>query len=288
MEVCLFLERFGSIRGTNKTATFPGYAVVMFNDTDLTLTTVPPDSGPSLLGRAPKDNTALFGSIDTWVFDLDNTLYPPHADLWPKVDAKITEYLYDFFGMDGLSARALQKYYYQRFGTTLNGLMLEHPDILDVAHFLDFVHDIDRSSIAIDDRLAAVIEQLPGRRLVFTNGSRGHAEKTMLALGIAHLFDDVFDIAAADLIPKPQAAPYDKFLALHGVNPEKAVMFEDIARNLEVPKRLGMGTVLVIPKLGGTDHRDAHDKTTLAPDHVDHVTDDLARFLEQIVSGLSQ
>ncbi|HRJ69908.1 MAG TPA: pyrimidine 5'-nucleotidase [Beijerinckiaceae bacterium] len=225
-----------------------------------------------------------FGHIDTWVFDLDNTLYPPHADLWPKVDAKITAYLADMFGIDGLSARALQKHYYQRYGTTLNGLMNEHSDALDIHHFLDFVHDIDRSSIAVDDALAAAIERLPGRRLVFTNGSRGHAEKTMIALGIAHLFDDVFDIVAGSLIPKPKAETYERFLAAHEVEPKRAVMFEDIARNLEVPKLLGMATVLVVPKAGGGDHRDEVDVVRCAPTYVDHVTDDLAAFLGRVLA----
>lgn len=224
------------------------------------------------------------GQIDTFVFDLDNTLYPPHADLWPKIDHKITVYLSDLFGLDGLSARALQKHYYKHYGTTLNGLMIEHPEQLDPAHFLDFVHDIDRSTLMVDDRLAAAIDRLPGRRLVFTNGSRGHAEKTMLALGIAHLFDDVFDIVSGGYRPKPLRAPYDKFLADHGVDPTRAIMFEDIAHNLETAKEVGMTTVLVLPRAGSTDHREAWEITQTAPPYVDHVTDDLAGFLTGLIA----
>lgn len=224
--------------------------------------------------------------IETWVFDLDNTLYPPHADLWPKVDHRITVFLSEMFGLDGMSARALQKHYYHHYGTTLNGLMAEHPDSVDVHHFLDFVHDIDRTTLMVDAPLAAAIERLPGRRLVFTNGSRMHAEKTMLALGIAHYFDDVFDIVAGGFTPKPNPLIYDRFLAAHDVDPARAIMFEDIARNLEAPKALGMQTVLVVPRHGGTDHRDALDKTVTAPDHVDHITDDLAGFLAGIADSL--
>lgn len=229
-----------------------------------------------------------FAHVDTWVFDLDNTLYPPHADLWPKVDARITAYLANLYGLDGISARALQKHYYQRYGTTLNGMMTEHPDEVDVAGFLDFAHDIDRSTLVVDAPLAAAIERLPGRRLVFTNGSVAHAEKTMLALGIAHLFDAVFDIVAGSLIPKPDARPYQAFLKAHDVNPRRAVMFEDIARNLEAPKHLGMGTVLVVPRAGNGDHRDDHDIATSAPDYVDHVTDDLAAFLARVATALGR
>ena len=217
--------------------------------------------------------------VETWVFDLDNTLYPPHADLWPKIDHRITAYLSNLFGLDGLSARALQKHYYKRYGTTLNGLMIEHPEAVDSAAFLEFVHDIDRTTLMVDEELARAIDRLPGRRLVFTNGSRGHAEKTMLALGIAHLFDDVFDIVSSGFRPKPQRSTYDKFLADHGVDPASAVMFEDIAVNLETAKEVGMATVLVVPRPGANDHRESWEITEHAPPYVDHVTDGLARFL---------
>ncbi len=235
-------------------------------------------SDDAAAGSAPA-GVAVFSHIDTFVFDLDNTLYPPHADLWPKIDHMITVYLSDLLGLDGISARALQKHYYKRYGTTLNGLMAEHPEAIDPGHFLDFVHDIDRSTLRVDDRLANAIEHLPGRRLVFTNGSRGHAEKTMLALGIAHLFDDVFDIVAGGFTPKPHRAPYEKFLADHGVDADRAVMFEDIAHNLETAKAFGMTTVLVRPKAGSLDHREPWEIVRGTPAYVDHVTDDLAGFL---------
>ena len=229
-----------------------------------------------------------FDGIDTWVFDLDNTLYPPHSDLWPKIDHMITVYMADLFGLDGMSARALQKHYYKHYGTSLNGLLVEHGDKVDAAHFLDFVHDIDRTTLLVDAPLASAIERLPGRRLVFTNGSRGHAEKTMLALGIAHLFDDVFDIVSGGYRPKPDPVTYDLFLAEHGVVPTRAVMFEDIVRNLEAPKALGMGTVLVVPKPGGEDHREVWERVHAVPPYVDHITDDLAGFVADIATRIGR
>lgn len=244
-------------------------------------------AGMTPIPVATPENAVDFRSIQTWVFDLDNTLYPPHSDLWPKIDHRITVYISDLFGIDGLSARALQKHYYKHHGTSLNGLLIEHGDRVDAARFLDFVHDIDRSTLLVDDRLAGAIERLPGRRLVFTNGSRGHAEKTMLALGIAHLFDDVFDIVSGGYRPKPDPATYDLFLSEHGVDPARAVMFEDIAHNLVAPKALGMGTVLVVPRSGSEDHREAWEKTHVAPPYVDHVTDDLAGFLDNIARNLA-
>ena len=184
----------------------------------------------------------------------------------------------DSFGLDGLSSRALQKYYYQRYGTTLRGLMEEHA--ISSQEFLDFVHDIDRSSLVPDHTLAEAITRLPGRKLILTNGSRQHAIKTARQLGIDHMFEDIFDIVAADLMPKPAAETYQRFFDAHQVDPASAAMFEDIAHNLEVPHARGMKTVLVTPKSGTQDHREDWEIAAGAKaPHVDFVTQDLAGFL---------
>jgi putative hydrolase of the HAD superfamily len=217
--------------------------------------------------------------IDTWVFDLDNTLYPADCDLWPKIDQRITLYLSYLFGLDGMSSRALEKYYYQRYGTTLRGLMEEHgigPD-----GFLDFTHDIDRSSLLPDLALASAITALPGRKLILTNGSREHALRTARALGLEAMFEDIFDIADADFVPKPAAATYERFFERHAVDPARAVMFDDLAINLIIPHERGMTTVLVVPKPGQMDHRDAFEIARgEATSYIDFVTSDLARFLK--------
>jgi putative hydrolase of the HAD superfamily len=221
--------------------------------------------------------------IDTWVFDLDNTLYPADCDLWPKIDQRITLYLSYLFGLDGMSSRALQKYYYQRYGTTLRGLMEEHG--LGPAEFLDFTHDIDRSSLLPDLALARAITDLPGRKLILTNGSREHALRTARALGLETMFEDIFDIADADFVPKPAAATYERFFERHVVDPARAVMFEDLAKNLIIPHERGMTTVLVVPKPGQMDHRDAFEIfREAAPPYIDFVTSDLARFLTGLAS----
>jgi putative hydrolase of the HAD superfamily len=221
-----------------------------------------------------------FAQIDTWVFDLDNTLYPPHCDLWPRIDMRITQYMCDMFGLDGMSCRALQKYYYRQYGTTMHGLIAEHGISPD--RYLDFVHDIDRSDIDPDEALASAIAALPGRRLILTNGSRDHALKTAEQLGLGGLFEEVFDIVAANLVPKPEPQAYMSFFEKHGVDPARAVLFEDIERNLIVPHRHGMATVLVVPKAGGRDHREDWEILRERPPHIDFVTDDLASFLTQV------
>jgi putative hydrolase of the HAD superfamily len=222
-----------------------------------------------------------FRRVNTWIFDLDNTLYPPHSDLWPRIDARITAYMIALFGLDGASARALQKHYYRVYGTTLAGLIREY----DVApdDFLQFVHDIDRSALEPDPALAKAIEALPGRKLILTNGSHGHALATAKQLGIDHLFEGMFAIEHGDYLPKPHLETYQKFFARHAVEPSRAAMFEDIAHNLAAPHAAGLLTVLVRPKQGAEDHREAWEKHDEAPPHVDFTTDDLTDFLEGLV-----
>ncbi len=231
------------------------------------------------------DLLSKFGHVSTWVFDLDNTLYPSDCGLWPQINQRVTLYLAALTGLDGLSARALQRYYYHRHGTTLRGLVDEAA--IDPDPFLDFVHDVDRSGLSRDARLAREIGRLPGRRLIFTNGSRDHALRTVAQLGLDGLFEDAFDIVASGLVPKPSASAYAAFFDRYGVDPAGAAMFEDIAKNLLTPKARGMTTTLVAPRPGQRDERDAADGEGRDAGHVDFVTDDLAGFLEQVNDRLA-
>ncbi len=230
---------------------------------------------------------ASFEHVTTWVFDLDNTLYPPDSGIWPKINERITLFLIDLFGLDGQSARALHRYYYMRHGTTLRGLVEENIDAAE--RFLEFVHDIDRSALKPDPVLAREVARLRGRKLIFTNGSRDHAILTARQLGLDGLFEDAFDIVAASLTPKPAEAAYQAFCDRFDVDPRRAAMFEDVAKNLAVPKAKGMTTVLVTAKPGQVDHREPHDRAGMegAAD-VDYVTNDLAAFLARLNARLTQ
>jgi putative hydrolase of the HAD superfamily len=221
-----------------------------------------------------------FAEVENWVFDLDNTLYPHDLNLWQQIDERIRQFVCDFLRVPHDEAFRVQKDYYKRYGTTMRGLMAEHglrPD-----DFLEFVHQIDHSPLLPNPALGAAIEQLPGRKLILTNGTRKHAEAVMQRLEIHHHFEDVFDIAAADLDPKPLPQVYDRFLHKHDVNPARAAMFEDLARNLQVPHALGMTTVLVVPEKTREVFREGWELEGRDAPHVDHVTDDLAGFLRQI------
>lgn len=220
---------------------------------------------------------SAFRHIDTWVFDLDNTLYPASCRLFDQIDVKMGEFVSRTLNISYTDAKKRQKELFYKHGTTLRGLMQEHGQKPE--GFLDYVHNIDYSGIAADPQLAQELEKLPGRRLVFTAGTVAHATRAMERLGITHLFDDIYDIVHADYVPKPQRPPYDGFVTTHGVNPARAAFFEDIARNLEVPHDMGMVTILV----KSADNKDANHLNEVSEGaHVHHVTEHLAEFLRHV------
>jgi putative hydrolase of the HAD superfamily len=201
-----------------------------------------------------------------WIFDLDNTLYPAGTGVFDEVEARIRAFVARELGLGPEEAHAAQKRFWHTHGTTLRGLMLEHG--MDPHAYLDEVHAVDLAPIPVDPRLDRALSRMPGRKLVFTNADRRHADRVLAHLGVAHHFEDVFDIAAAAWVPKPSDAPYDAFIQRFGVSAERAVMFEDAAVNLGPAAARGMVTVLVDPTGARTPD-----------DTVHHVTDDLPGWL---------
>jgi putative hydrolase of the HAD superfamily len=181
--------------------------------------------------------------IDYWVFDLDNTLYPASCRLFDQVDRRIGEYVQQLLNLDPVAARALQKQYFRDHRTTLNGLMLNHK--IRPEEFLEFVHRIDLTPVAADARLDAALARLPGRKVIYTNGSTRHAENVMGKLGVARHFDGIFDIAEAGYVPKPELSAYRALVERHAIDPKRAVMLDDMPRNLVPAAELGMRTVWV-------------------------------------------
>jgi putative hydrolase of the HAD superfamily len=211
--------------------------------------------------------------INTWIFDLDNTLYPASCRLFDQMHVKMGDYVMKRFGVEYAEAKRIQKNLYHKYGTTLRGLMVEHGEAPEA--FLDAVHDIDYSPVPHSPDLAAALSNLPGRKLVFTNGTTRHARAVMARLGVTEHFEAVYDIVDADHIPKPDRAPYEKFVGLHAVNPNSSAFFEDIVRNLEVPHAMGMATVLI-------ESGDARDQGDGTEAYVQHRTADLTGFLRTI------
>ena len=204
--------------------------------------------------------------VETWLFDLDNTLYPAECEYMALIEGRMTDFVERETGLPREEARALQKKYYMEHGTTLAGLMAHHG--MEPKAFLDEVHDVSMDRLVPDLALRDAIHALPGRRLIFTNGSLGHAERVLGHLGLDHLFEDVFAIETADYVPKPALATFDKITKRHAIHPPGAAFFEDSEKNLVPAARMGMTTILV----------GAHAAASTS-EFVHHRTHDLAGFL---------
>ena len=226
----------------------------------------------------------IFADKEAWIFDLDNTLYPRSTELFRQVDDRIRTYVRRLLNVDEDEAERIQRNFYREHGTTLRGLMLTRN--VDPDEFLQFVHDIDHSVVKPDPALGDALLRLPGRKYIFTNGSRQHAEKVAERLGFPTHFTDIFDIVAANLVPKPERETYDRFVKQFDVAPERAAMFEDLTRNLVVPKAVGMTTVLVVPPGTREVFHGEWEYEGRDDDHVDFVTDDLARFIAQVADAI--
>lgn len=211
--------------------------------------------------------TEHFRHVRTWVFDLDNTLYHPSVRLFDQIDLRINAYVQRVTGADPAESDRLRHVWWREHGTTLAGLMAHHG--IDPEPYLVDVHDIDFSVLSPDPALREGIARLPGRRIVFTNGSAPYARQVITARGLDGLFDAVYGIEHAGYTPKPQPAAFDRVFGADRLDPATAAMFEDDPRNLAVPHALGMRTVLVTPE--PEDH-----------DHIHHHTDDLAAFLQRL------
>ena len=201
---------------------------------------------------AAPDLTPDLRHVDTWLFDLDNTLYPPEAEFMSLIEGRMTAFVARETGLPKGEAFALQKKYLSEHGTTLAGLMANHG--VDPEAFLDEVHDVSMSGLIPDPELRAAIAALPGRRLVFTNGDKNHAERVLKKLELDDLFEATFHIALADYIPKPHPKTFARMIEAHDVIPASTAFFEDTARNLAPAFELGMTTVLVGPHAEDADH----------------------------------
>ncbi len=212
----------------------------------------------------PRQN---FSHIDTWVFDLDNTLYPPRFRLFDQIEKRMVDWVMGTLGVSKAEADRLRSTYWALHGTTLAGLMAEHN--IEPDPFLEHVHDIDFTVLEPDAALAGHIRDLPGRKIVYTNGSAPYAEQVLQARGLNGLFDAIYGIEHANYRPKPEAAAFDAVFARDNLRPKTAAMFEDDQRNLAVPHAIGMRTVHVAPE--------PH-----AADHIHHHTVDLTNFLSRL------
>lgn len=217
-----------------------------------------------------------FAHVDTWIFDLDNTLYPASTGLFDLIDERMGAYIQRLLSCDPVEARRVQKAHFHEHGTTLAGLMREHG--VDPHEFLADVHDIALDRIASDPALEAGLGRLPGRKLIFTNGDAPYARRVLDQLGIAHHFDHLHDIHACQLRPKPGAHGYDLLVAQLAIDPARTAMVEDMVQNLKPAKSLGMTTIWV-------DNGSERGNHGFDPAIVDHRIADVAAWLDEILKG---
>ncbi|MBW4985672.1 pyrimidine 5'-nucleotidase [Mameliella sp. CS4] len=210
-----------------------------------------------------------FAHVRAWVFDLDNTLYSPAVRLFDQIEARMNSYVMRVTGAARDEAAQLRRDYWARYGTTLAGLMTHHE--VDPEDYLVDVHDISFDALTPDPHLADLIATLPGRRIVYTNGSAPYAAQVLKARGLEAAFDAIYGVEHAGYAPKPRPEAFERVFARDGLDPAEAAMFEDDPRNLAAPHAMGMRTVHVAPEAAPADH-------------IHHHTDDLAGFLRGLKS----
>jgi len=218
----------------------------------------------------------MLAHVDSWIFDLDNTLYPASARLFSQIDAKMGAYIQDLLGVDAVEAHRVQKQLFHSHGMTLPGLMADHG--VDPHHFLAAVHDVDVDVVAPHPELADLIGRLPGRKFVFTNADAPYAARVLARLGLSDSFDALHDIHALGYVPKPQPAAYAHMCAAHGIEPTRALFVEDMARNLVPAKAIGMTTVWID---NGSEQGPGESR-----DHIDLTIPDVGSWLAGVVAGL--
>ena len=216
--------------------------------------------------------------VETWIFDLDNTLYRATPEIISQTDELMGSFISSFLGVDREEARRVQKAYFRSYGLTLRGLMLRHG--LDPMEYRDHLAQLNLSQLQPDPGLAGLLLRLPGRRIVYTNAFRRHADTVLALLGLSEHFEAVFDISDAGYVPKPAIESYRLLCTRYGVEPGRAAMVEDIAGNLRPAATLGMATVWVRTKTSWA--RDVRDT-----DHIGFVTDDLKLWLRDAVATLT-
>ena len=217
-------------------------------------------------------------NIQGWVFDLDDTLYPPTGEIYAQMADRIREYIMKTLNLDAETARILQKDYYRKYGATVCGLMVEHN--IDPNDFTDYIHELDLSSLKENPRLKKCLTALGGKKFVFTNGAYQHAERVLKRLGLSDCFSGIFSIREADYIPKPALQTYLKMLDTFGLKAEESIMFDDSPANILGAKRVGMRTVWISSNVENNKYCSVESQ-----DFCDYETPELMSFLSVYLNG---
>ena len=217
----------------------------------------------------------LNNKIDTWIFDLDNTLYSADSGIFQQVHKLMGKFIVEHLNVNINEAKKIQRRYYKKHGTTLRGLMDNHG--IDPDSFLEEVHKLDYSIVSPNLKLAKNLENLNGKKFIFTNANKKHADIILDKLQITNLFEGIFDIKMANYIPKPEIQTYEKLIETYNINPNKTIMFDDIAKNLVPASKIGFTTVWI-----DVGHENYSDDIASSKKYLDYQTKDLSHWLSNI------
>ncbi len=213
--------------------------------------------------------------INTWIFDLDNTLYSADSGIFQQVHKLMGEFISKNLKMDMVEAKKLQSKYYKKHGTTLKGLMDNHG--IEPDYFLDEVHKLDYSIVGPDEILNKELEKIQGRKIIYTNANKKHVVDVLERINLTNFFDEIFDIKMANYIPKPEIRPYEQIIDIFNINPSSSAMFDDIAKNLVPAKKVGFTSVWV-----DAGYENFSDDIQASKDYLDYSTRNLSSFLKDI------
>jgi len=216
--------------------------------------------------------------INTWIFDLDNTLYAADSGVFQQVHKLMGEFISNNLNMDMPEAKKLQAKYYKQHGTTLRGLMDNYG--IDPDYFLDEVHRLDYSIVSSNELLNRELYKLDGRKIIYTNANKKHAIDVLERIGLSNFFDEIFDIKMANYVPKPELKPYEQLINLYDFDPEASAMFDDIAKNLVPAKKVKFTTVWI-----DAGYENFSDDIQASKKYLDFQTRDLSLFLKDVNEG---
>ena len=217
-------------------------------------------------------------NINTWIFDLDNTLYSADSGIFQQVHRLMGEFISKNLNMDLTEAKKLQSKYYKQHGTTLRGMIDNHGTNPD--HFLEEVHKLDYSIVGPNDLLNKELQKLKGRKIIYTNANKQHVINVLERIDLTNFFDEIFDIKMANYIPKPEIKPYEQIIDLFNINPKSSAMFDDIARNLVPAKKVGFTPVWI-----DAGYENFSDDIKSSKNYLDYETRDLSLFLKDVNDG---
>ena len=219
--------------------------------------------------------STLKNKISTWIFDLDNTLYSADSGIFQQVHTLMSKFVSAHLNIDIKKAKELQRKYYRQHGTTLRGLMDNHN--VDPDHFLSEVHQLDYSIVGPNFKLNRELEKLKGRKIIYTNANRQHANDILIRLELTNVFDEIFDIKTANYIPKPESSPYEQIISEFNIDPITTIMFDDIAKNLVPAKNVGFASVWI-----DVGYENFSDDIAKSKKYLDYETKDLSLFLDEV------